>query len=212
MGMRVSNEIIFTAKGLLGAKVETQDGIIGTISDLYFDDDDWQVRIMAIDASNRSQYPIQYASPNSAVSYDIDKGIIQLSLTRADLVHDPQILHGNQLHSIKKTAGFYAHGKDASIGHVEGFLIDPMTWRIFAAVINTRNWWFGREIVVDIDEIIGISWRERIATFDLDRDDIEGTASYVDNVNVDLKSEYQAKILQKHRHRSGDVAVQKDSR
>ena len=50
--------------------------------------------------------------------------------------------------SIAVVTGYHIHASDGQIGHVENFLIDDATWGIRYLVIDTRNWWPGKHVLV----------------------------------------------------------------
>ena len=37
---------------------------------------------------------------------------------------------------------------DGEIGHVEDFIIDDETWAIRYLIIDTRNWWPGKKVLI----------------------------------------------------------------
>jgi hypothetical protein len=48
------------------------------------------------------------------------------------------------LRSAKEVTGYRLHTTGGSIGHVEDFLLDSVSWAIRYLVVDTRNWLPGR--------------------------------------------------------------------
>ena len=47
-----------------------------------------------------------------------------------------------------EVAGYRIHAEDGEIGHVEDFMIDDETWAIRYLIVDTRNWWPGKKVLV----------------------------------------------------------------
>jgi uncharacterized protein YrrD len=69
--------------------------------------------------------------------------------------HGPGDKH---LRSLLEVAGYNIHATDGEMGHVENFLIDDETWDIRYLVANTRNWWFGRHVLLSPSAVQDIEW------------------------------------------------------
>ena len=55
--------------------------------------------------------------------------------------------------------GYYIEATDGDLGHVEDFIVDDETWEIRYMVIDTKNWWPGKKVLVSpewIDESVGV--------------------------------------------------------
>jgi hypothetical protein len=62
------------------------------------------------------------------------------------------------LRSLVEVTGYDIHASDGEMGHVESFLIDDESWDIRYLVANTRNWWFGRQVLLSPAAVRGIDW------------------------------------------------------
>ena len=76
------------------------------------------------------------------------------------------------LRSMREVIGYHIQATDSEIGHVEDFVVDDETWRIRYMVVDTRNWWPGRKVLVSPDWIDRLSWEERKVHVDLSRERI----------------------------------------
>jgi uncharacterized protein YrrD len=81
----------------------------------------------------------------------------------------------SHLRSIAEVKGYNIHAVDGEIGHLEDFLIDDESWKISYLVIDTKNWWFGKHVVVSPTAIAEISWPERYLRLDLTCYKIKGS-------------------------------------
>jgi hypothetical protein len=64
------------------------------------------------------------------------------------------------LRSTKDVSGHHIRAANGDIGHVEDFIIDDETWAIRYLVIDTRNWWPGKRVLVSPQWIERVSWDE----------------------------------------------------
>ncbi len=74
--------------------------------------------------------------------------------------------------------GYTIQATDDTIGHVEDLLIDDEDWSIALLMIDTRNWWPGRKVVVSPDRIREIRWGDSTAVVDLSRDEVERSPEF----------------------------------
>jgi hypothetical protein len=86
--------------------------------------------------------------------------------------HGPGDKH---LRSLAEVTGYNIHASDGEIGHVEGFLIDDEGWDIRYLVANTRNWWFGRHVLLSPASVRAIEWDVRTVNLDLTCYKIKGS-------------------------------------
>jgi len=82
------------------------------------------------------------------------------------------------LRSVNDTIGYRLEASDGALGHVEDFLIDDEDWRIRYLVVDTRNWWAGRKVVVAPAWILDVSWEKARVAVDLTRNMIKNSPPY----------------------------------
>jgi hypothetical protein len=82
------------------------------------------------------------------------------------------------LHSCSAVTGYHIGATDGEIGHVEDFLVDDRTWEIRYLVVDTRNWWPGKKVIVAPAWIREINWSESKVSVDLDRATIQRSPEY----------------------------------
>jgi uncharacterized protein YrrD len=82
------------------------------------------------------------------------------------------------LRSTEAVAGYKIEATDGEIGHVEDFIIDDRTWAIRYLVVDTRNWWPGKKVLVSAKWIERVSWDEFSVFVNLHREDIRKSPEY----------------------------------
>jgi hypothetical protein len=82
------------------------------------------------------------------------------------------------LMSIDEVTGYYVEARDGDIGHVEDFLVDDQGWAIRYLVVDTRNWWPGKKVLVSPHWVKDISWSDRTVTFDTTRERIKASPEW----------------------------------
>jgi hypothetical protein len=99
------------------------------------------------------------------------------------------------LRSTNAVSGHNIQAKDGEIGHVEDFLIDDETWAIRYLIIDTRNWWPGKKVLVSPLWIDRVSWNELKVFVSLSRESIKQSPEYSEKSL--LTRDYETKL---HRH------------
>ena len=74
--------------------------------------------------------------------------------------------------------GYYIQALDGGIGHVEDFIIDDETWSIRYLVVDTKNWWVGKHVLVSPQWIDSVSWNESKVFVNLSKAIIKGSPEY----------------------------------
>jgi hypothetical protein len=82
------------------------------------------------------------------------------------------------LRSTHDVTGHDIQATDGEIGHVEDFIIDDETWTIRYLIVDTRNWWPGKKVLVSPKWIERVSWSESKVFVNLLREDIRQSPEY----------------------------------
>ena len=69
--------------------------------------------------------------------------------------------------------GHHIHAKDGDIGHVDDFVIDDESWAIRYLIVDTRNWFPGKKVLVSPQWIRRVSWSEAKIFVNLSREAIK---------------------------------------
>jgi hypothetical protein len=89
--------------------------------------------------------------------------------------------HGDpHLRSVAEMLGYQIQALNDHFGHVDDFLIndDDAAWAIRYIVVDTRNWWPGKRVLVPCDWISWVSWPESKVYVDLDRESVKRAPEY----------------------------------
>jgi len=70
---------------------------------------------------------------------------------------------------------------DGEIGHIDDFIIDDETWAIQYLVVDTRNWWPGKKVLISSKWIEEVSWDESKVFLNLTRARIKQSAEFNEN-------------------------------
>ena len=99
------------------------------------------------------------------------------------------------LRSTDDTSGHDIQASDGEIGHVEDFIIDDETWAIRYLIIDTRNWWPGKKVLISPKWIERVSWSESKVFVNLTRETIKESPEYTEESL--LTRDYETGL---HRH------------
>jgi uncharacterized protein YrrD len=102
-----------------------------------------------------------------------------------------------RLRSTYDVTGHDIQATDGEIGHVADFVIDVETWAIRYLVIDTRNWWPGKKVLISPQWIERVSWNESKVFVDLSRDAIKQAPEYTETSRLTRDHE-----IELHRHYS----------
>ena len=70
---------------------------------------------------------------------------------------------GSHLRSVVEVTGYRVHAVDGEIGHIENLMIDDANWSIRYLIVDTRNWWFGKRVLISPHAVKAIDWFDRSA-------------------------------------------------
>ena len=95
------------------------------------------------------------------------------------------------LRSTQAVTGHHLQAMDGEIGHIEDFIIDDQTWAIRYLVVDTKNWWPGKHVLIAPQWIERVSWEEAKVFVNLERDIIKGSPEYTPAA---INREYELKL------------------
>lgn len=104
------------------------------------------------------------------------------------------------LRSMHDVDGHHIQGSDGEIGHVEDFLIDVETWEIRYLIVDTRNWWPGKKVLIAPTWIERVSWKDKKVFANLTRAAVKSSAEYDESTY--LTRDYEI-ALHQHYKRGG---------
>lgn len=101
------------------------------------------------------------------------------------------------LRSTRELAGYYLHGRDADIGHVEDLVFDDHDWAIRYLLVDTRNWWPGKRVLVSVDWVRSINFDRTQVDLDLDRGMVKSAPEYDDSQPI--TREFETRLFEHYR-------------
>lgn len=104
------------------------------------------------------------------------------------------------LRSTSVVSGYNIQATDGEIGHVEDFIIEDATWAIRYLVIDTRNWWPGKKILISPQWIERVSWDLSKVFVNLSMDTIQQAPEYTEE---SLPTREYESGLHRHYNRPG---------
>ena len=69
--------------------------------------------------------------------------------------------------------GYHIHASDGDIGHVNDFIVDTETWQILYFVVDTHNWIGGKKVLIGVNQIKEISWKNSKVTLNIPIDAVK---------------------------------------
>ena len=95
----------------------------------------------------------------------------------------------SHLRSIHDVSGYHIQATDGDLGHVDDFIIDDETWTIRYLVIDTKNWWPGKKVLISPQWIERVSWNESTVFVGLPREIIRESPEF--NDESELTRDYE---------------------
>jgi sporulation protein YlmC with PRC-barrel domain len=87
--------------------------------------------------------------------------------------------HGDpHLRSAAKVQGYHVYALDGSLGHVEDFLVDDGHWEIRYLVVDTKNWWPAKKVLIDPRAAERIDWASSAVRVKLTQAEIKSSPEY----------------------------------
>jgi sporulation protein YlmC with PRC-barrel domain len=121
-------------------------------------------------------YPMYWEGPYSWGTYPF---IVRLHSNRKEYNQGGKAWDA-RLRSTRGVSGYHLQAMDGEIGHVEDFVIDDETWAIRYLIIDTKNWWSGKKILVSPQWIERVSWSESSVLVNLSQEAIKQSPEYAE--------------------------------
>src|SRR5262245_24375182 len=104
------------------------------------------------------------------------------------------------IRSVRNVTGYCIEATDGDIGHVEDFLVDDREWAIRYMIVDTRNWWPGRKVIVSPEWINRVSWPDSRVYVDMSREGVKTAPEY--DPDRPLEREYETRLFGHHKRRT----------
>jgi hypothetical protein len=101
----------------------------------------------------------------------------------------------SHLRSIADATGYHVHATDGMIGHIENFLVDDAQWDIRYLIVDTRNLWPGRHVLISPHAVVKTSWATQQFLLNISKERIKASPKW-DPADL-INSEFADKL---HNH------------
>jgi hypothetical protein len=82
------------------------------------------------------------------------------------------------LRSTAEVTGYHVHATDGAIGHVENLLTEDASWSIRYVIVDTRNWWAGKHVLISPYAVTAISWEAHDIHLNVSRDKVNTSPAW----------------------------------
>jgi sporulation protein YlmC with PRC-barrel domain len=93
------------------------------------------------------------------------------------------------LRSVQAVTGYHINATDGEIGHVEDLLVDDADWSIHYFVVDTKNWWPAKKVLISPASAHDINWSDRLVNLDVDRQQVKSSPEYDELATIDQNYE-----------------------
>lgn len=211
-----------TITHLKGFSIRGLDGDLGTVEQLYFDQQSWTVRYLTVDTGRWLENRRVLISPFSIQRVNWQARRIEVSILKEQLEKSPEIdvqqpisrqheishlgyfgyphywadgaqeTKGSHLRSAGAISGYDIQATDGEIGHVSGLVLDDETWAIRYIEVSTRNWWPNHKVVIAPAWIQRVNWMSSKVYLELSRAAIQSAPEYLDS--MEMNREYEIRL------------------
>jgi sporulation protein YlmC with PRC-barrel domain len=165
--------MLHKVKDLQGDAILAEDGEVGSVDDLYFNDEDWDVRYLVVNARRWIPGRKYLVSP---IAIDrqrpLAEGDIRVDLTREQISRCPTTVSESHLRSSAEVIGCGIEAIDGAIGRVADLVVDDETWAITDVLVDSRHWLPGKLLLISPEVIERIDWLQKKVHLRLARGDI----------------------------------------
>jgi hypothetical protein len=111
---------------------------------------------------------------------------ISESRRQQERIDDAQREHDDpHLRSIAAVTGYHIHAVDGEIGHVQDLFIEDADWSIHYLVVDTKNWWPGKRVLIAPGSAKTIDWTHKLVNLNVDRQTIKDSPAYDSSTTID---------------------------
>ncbi len=189
-----------SAKDLRGYGLDAEDSTLGSVYDLYFDDELWVVRylvaktvayigrkvLLAPAALGSPHWSTQTIDVNltkdqikSSPGIDLRQPVSQKMSDEINAYYGwPVFEQHDHLRSMREVLGYHIAATDGDIGHLEDLIVDVEQWTLPRIVVDTRNVLPGKKVLLQPTDIDRISWGERSVFVGLTTEQVRGSPTF----------------------------------
>jgi PRC-barrel domain len=167
----MDNQVLISPYALTAVKKEHQD-ITVNLSKRQIENSPSLNTHKPVSRQFEEVYNRYYGWPGYYIALDRERGKEPSTTEKA---WDPH------LRSTCGVSGYHVQATDAEIGHVEDFIIDDEIWAIRYLIVDTKNWWPGKRVLVSPQWIESVSWDKSKVFVHLSQDAIKRSPVYTED-------------------------------
>ena len=95
------------------------------------------------------------------------------------------------LRSMAVVTGHHVEASDAEIGHVSNFIVDEASWGVHDVMIDTRNGWFGKHVLIAPSAITAVRCSDSHIQLSVTRDQVKTTPEWNPAEAIDRAYEHR---------------------
>ena len=95
------------------------------------------------------------------------------------------------LRSIAAVTGYHIHALDGEIGHVEDLFVEDADWSIRYLLVDTKNWWPGKKVLISPRSAQTIDWQHKLVNLNVNRQKVKDSPTYDASTTIDRPYERQ---------------------
>ncbi|MCC5845759.1 MAG: hypothetical protein JJU05_16045 [Verrucomicrobia bacterium] len=178
----------FSAKSIAGFKLNSLDGELGGVKDLFFDDQDWSVRFLVARTGLWLTSRQVLISPRSDLKLRPGENQMHVHLTRPAVLDSPalrsdlpvslQFPGEPNLCSARKVRGYEVRAGDGTVGFLDDYILDDSTWRIRYLIVDLRHRIPGRKVLISPQWIERMNRDENVLFLDLTPEAVDHSPEY----------------------------------
>ncbi len=189
--------------------VAGKDGEVGNCKDFLVEEGQWMIRYLVVDPRRWLPGRKVILSPYQLEGMDAEGRRLSATLTTQEIENSPPLEEAGSLSrdyeeewlkhyglprywleqeekggsgrllSVKDITGYHIQAKDGEIGHLADLLAQAKTWKVYYAIIDTRNWLPGRQVCVLTDCIQWVDQDQDKIGIDLTKEAIRHSPHYL---------------------------------
>ncbi len=177
-------QVPYKLSNLKGYRLQAQDGEIGKLKQIYFDDQHWVVRYFVVRTGTWLTAGKDVLIVPSVISAVDEKNeCLKVALSRNKIQSGPPITdaakpENTHLRSSEEIVGFPIHAIDGEIGHVKDIILEEPEGAICYLEIDTRNWLPGKHVLIAPTWIKQVDWSQKAVAVDLPQEIIASAPAY----------------------------------
>jgi hypothetical protein len=82
------------------------------------------------------------------------------------------------LRSINEVTGYYVEATDGNIGHIDDFMVEDGSWIVRYLLVDTKNWWPGKKVLISPQWLSSVSWAERRVRVEIRHETVKASPEY----------------------------------